>query len=63
MPRGGVRPGSGRPKGAVKPEGQRKQHQIRAYDDEWELIRLFSQKVKRGGVEKAQKFMEEYYGE
>ena len=49
---------TGRPK---KPEGQRKQHQIRAYDDEWELIRLFSQKVKRGGVEKARKFMEEYY--
>lgn len=51
---------TGRPK---KPEGQRKQHQLRAYDDEWELIRLFSQKVKRGGVEKARKFMEEYYGE
>lgn len=30
----------------MKPEGVRKQRQIRAYDDEWEIIRAFSQLVK-----------------
>lgn len=34
---------TGRPK---KPEGQRAQHQIRAYDDEWALIRRFAALVK-----------------
>ena len=36
---------TGRPK---KPEGQRPQHQLRAYDDEWELIRRFAALVKHG---------------
>ena len=43
--RGGARPGAGRPK---KLQGVRKQHQLRAYDDEWELIREFSWFVKHG---------------
>ena len=38
---GGNRPNAGRPKDTVKPEGVRKQHQLRAYDDEWELIKVF----------------------
>ena len=42
--RGGARPGAGRPK---KLQGVRKQHQLRAYDDEWELIREFSWFVKQ----------------
>lgn len=31
----------GRPKGSVSARGQRGTHQIRAYDDEWALIKLF----------------------
>ena len=44
---GGARRGAGRPKGAVKPEGVRGQHQLRAYPDEWELIRAFAAIVKK----------------
>lgn len=44
---GGSRPNAGRPKGSVKPEGIRKQRQLRAYDDEWEIIKEFSQIVKK----------------
>lgn len=40
--RGGNR-GGGRPKGSTSPRGQRGVHQIRAYDDEWQLIRAFQQ--------------------
>ena len=40
MPRGGKREGGGRPFGSVKAEGIRKQKQMRAYDDEWELIQV-----------------------
>ena len=43
---GGERKGSGRPKGSVKAEGVRPQHQIRAYDDEWQLIQKFARLVK-----------------
>lgn len=38
----------GMPLGWRKPEGVRKQRQLRAYDDEWELIQQFSKLVKRG---------------
>ena len=44
---GGARRGAGRPKGAVKPEGVRGQHQLRAYPDEWEMIRAFAAIVKK----------------
>ena len=53
--RGGARPGAGRPK---KLQGVRKQHQLRAYDDEWELIREFSWFVKHGCKEDCAKLME-----
>ena len=52
--RGGARPGAGRPK---KLQGVRKQHQLRAYDDEWELIREFSWFVKHGCKEDCAKIM------
>ena len=52
--RGGARPGAGRPK---KLQGVRKQHQLRAYDDEWELIREFSWFVKHGCKEDCAKLM------
>ena len=41
--RGGYRHGCGRPKGSTSPRGQRGVHQIRAYDDEWALIKEFMQ--------------------
>lgn len=45
---GGNRPNAGRPKGTVKPEGDCKQHQLHAYEDEWELIKDFARIVKKG---------------
>lgn len=44
---GGRRPNqTGRPKGSVKIEGRRKQHQVCAYDDEWQLVKRFNKLVK-----------------
>lgn len=40
--KGGYR-GGGRPKGSTSPRGQRGIHQIRAYEDEWALIKPFMQ--------------------
>ncbi|WP_417208219.1 hypothetical protein [Acidaminococcus fermentans] len=49
---GGRRPNqTGRPKGTIKPEGVRSQHQLRAYDEEWDLIRRFARLVKHGKME------------
>ena len=40
---GGKRTGAGRPVGATKEVSvQRPQHQLRAFPDEWELIREFA---------------------
>lgn len=50
--KGGIRYG-GMPKGWRKPEGTRKQRQVRAYDDEWEIIREFIKVMREIGVEKA----------
>ena len=44
--RGGYR-GGGRPVGSISPRGQRGIHQIRAYEDEWELIKDFIQLVRK----------------
>ena len=57
MPRGGKREGSGRPIGSVKVEGVRKQKQMRAYDDEWELIQAFARMVKHGQREICEDFL------
>ena len=38
---------TGRPKGTTKPGGVRKQRQLRAYDDEWEIIKAFAKAVKQ----------------
>lgn len=44
---GGKRPGAGRPKGSFKAKSeQRKQHQLRATEDEWEVIKRFATIVK-----------------
>jgi len=46
---GGKRKGAGRPKGTAKNESRvRPQHQLRAFDDEWELIKRFARQVKHG---------------
>ncbi len=42
MPRGGYREGAGRPKSG------RKVHTIRATDEEWRLIKAYSEQVKAG---------------
>lgn len=51
--KGGIRYG-GKPKGWRKPEGTRAQRQVRAYDDEWAVIRNFVKLMRRIGVGKAQ---------
>lgn len=46
---GGRRPGAGRPKGTTKDvHNSRPQHQVRAFDDEWDLISRFAKLVKSG---------------
>ncbi len=43
---------TGRPKGTVKENhNPRPQHQVRAFDDEWDLIRRFARLVKHGKME------------
>lgn len=45
---GGKRAGAGRPKGTIKDTSiQRKQRQIRAFDDEWEIIKEFCRILKK----------------
>ena len=57
---GGERKGSGRPKGSVKAEGARQQHQMRAYPDEWQLILKFAQLVKHGEKDKCADFLKQF---
>jgi hypothetical protein len=45
--RGGARPGAGRKEGYRKPEGVRKNRSIKAYDDEWKIIKQFSSILKK----------------
>lgn len=55
---GGKRSGAGRPKGTTKEvSNQRPQHQVRAFDDEWEIIKAFATLVKKD-KEKAMELME-----
>ncbi len=54
---GGKRKGAGRPKGTTKDVSLiRKQRQVRAFDDEWELIREFANIVKKDR-ERAERMM------
>lgn len=57
MGRGGRRPGAGRPKGTTKGE-QRKQRQVRAFDDEWPVIQEFVKALRAVGVERAREAVE-----
>lgn len=52
---GGKRPNqTGRPK---KAEGVRKQHQLRAYDEEWAVIQAFAWLVKHGKMKECSDFL------
>jgi len=54
MPRGGARSGAGRKPTAA---GRRPQNQIRAFPDEWLLIRKFAAQVKHGDRHKCEQFL------
>ena len=56
MPRGGKREGAGRP---LKAGELRKQRQLRASTEEWELIRKFEKLVKYGDKDACKKFLNE----
>ena len=45
----------GMPLGWRKPEGVRSQHQVRAYDDEWAVIKDFVKILREYGVEQTKK--------
>lgn len=47
----------GMPLGWRKPEGTRAQRQMRAYDDEWELIRKFARMIKKGNRALCEEFL------
>ena len=52
---GGKRTGAGRPVGTTKEVSvQRPQHQLRAFPDEWEMIREFARLVKHVSKEECQ---------
>ena len=52
----------GRKVGWRKPEGVRKLHNLKAYDDEWLLIKKFADLVKRGNKAKAEKILSQLEG-
>lgn len=54
--RGGLRAGAGRKVGYRKPEGVRKNRTLKAYNDEWEMIKAFAGIVKKE-PEKAARMM------
>ena len=52
---GGKRTGAGRPVGTTKEVSvQRPQHQLRAFPEEWEMIRKFARLVKHVSKEECQ---------
>ena len=62
--RGGRRPGAGRPRGTTKDVHiQRKQRQVRAFDDEWEVIKDFMKAVRVHGVERGRELVQQFEAE
>lgn len=55
MPRGGKRPGAGRPLTAGE---VRKQRQLRATDDEWKIIQRFAKIFKYGDKDACIQFLD-----
>ena len=43
--------------GPEKAEGVRKQHQLRAYDEEWAVIQAFARLVKHGKMKECSDFV------
>jgi len=61
--RGGARPGAGRKPGKQKEFSKmRPQRQVRAFDEEWLLIKKFADLVKHGEFEKCKKFISAFNG-
>ena len=55
--------GKGRPVGWRKEKSEmRPQRQLRAHDEEWQLIKKFAELVKRGEIEKCKKFISAFEG-
>ena len=54
--RGGLRAGAGRKVGYRKPEGIRKNRTLKAYEDEWEIIKAFA-KILKDDPERACRMM------
>ena len=54
--RGGLRAGAGRKVGYRKPEGVRKNRTLKAYNDEWEMIKAFAG-IEKKEPEKAARMM------
>ena len=55
--------GKGRPFGWRKEKSEiRPTHTVRAFDDEWILIKKFAELVKRGEMEKCKKFISAFEG-
>ena len=48
----------GRQEGWRKPEGVRKQRQLRAYDDEWLIIKKFAAELKKGDRDFCEKIIQ-----
>jgi len=57
MPKGGKRSGAGRP---TIDSQQRKQHQLRCSESEWELLRAFDKILKYGDKDAAKKFVDNF---
>lgn len=58
MSRGGKREGAGRPKGSFKENpNPRSVRQLRAYDDEWFVIKEFVKLVRLIGAQKASEML------
>ena len=55
----GVRYG-GKPLGWRKPEGVRPQHQVRAYDDEWQLVKNFVKLMRKLGTVKTAEILKSF---
>ena len=53
---GGARAGAGRPFKNDSDKKQRPQHQVRAFDEEWELIKALS-KIVKTDIDKAKKIL------
>ena len=57
--RGGKRNGAGRPKGSIKDEhNERPRRQLRAFDDEFAVIKKFMYIVRDIGADKAETLLE-----